>query len=187
MRHLFVRWILRLIDVGELATRVCRRCRTCGLFETPVQRCMACSSTERLTTPVDTTVIMAASNVGGRRIEQEVDDGRLTRRVPVVVCWPVWPYVRAVTSVAVLGGGVGGLSAAHELVAAIRFLWDFALRLGIPPPELALFAERLLTFRSDAASPICVRRCLRGRHPTRNRCGTRCQGSGSSRWTRWVG
>ena len=51
-----------------------------------------------------------------------------------------------------------------------------------------------------AGFPICVsecakcarrrrsaRRCLRGRRPARNRCRTRCRGSGSSRWTRWVG
>jgi uncharacterized protein with NAD-binding domain and iron-sulfur cluster len=36
-------------------------------------------------------------------------------------------------------------SSLDDLTVAIRFAWEFGLGVGIPPPELALFIERLLT------------------------------------------
>src|SRR4051812_20876185 len=42
-------------------------------------------------------------------------------------------------------GPTAGGGSLEDVAVAIRFLWDFGVGLGIPPDELAFFADRLLT------------------------------------------
>ena len=68
---------------------------------------------------------------------------------------------------------------------------DSAARARVPADILRAGPAGFLICVSECAK--CARRRrsarlrLRGRRPARNRWRTRCRGSGSSRWTRWVG